>query len=478
MFLEEGPKGIYYNITTYGLSLLYSPFFLSAHAYATIANAEPTGYSPPYKFALMLSCVFYLALGLYFLLKLLMKYFPPWPTAITLIVIALGTNLYYYSTHEALMPHAYLFALISIFLYMGDRWYEKTDLKNSLILGFIIGLIILIRPVNIIILLLFILWGVLSWRSLITRILFLIKSYKWILLMILVTFMIWVPQFLYWKYISGNYLFYTYSDQRFFFSHPQWISSLFSYRKGLFLYFPLLLIACCGIPFLYKKYRGLILPVSLFILLNIYVLSSWCFWWFGGGFGPRSYIDTYSVMAFPFAALTTWFIRRRIWFKIPYLAVIAVLVWFNFFQTAQYSNGAINWIGMTREAYWNSFLRKYPTYEYWQMLRYPDPELAKKGIYYQGDLTYKELSTGVKSKQTSDTSINIDERERYIKNLDKFIRTQKEWFDQEKEKAELWGISVDSVIRKDAIWLYGKEMEKKRLKLEQAKSDSLLKNKE
>ena len=217
MFLEEGPKGIYYNITTYGLSLLYSPFFLSAHAYATIANAEPTGYSPPYKFALMLSCVFYLALGLYFLLKLLMKYFPPWPTAITLIVIALGTNLYYYSTHEALMPHAYLFALISIFLYMGDRWYEKTDLKNSLILGFIIGLIILIRPVNIIILLLFILWGVLSWRSLITRILFLIKSYKWILLMILVTFMIWVPQFLYWKYISGNYLFYTYSDQRFFY---------------------------------------------------------------------------------------------------------------------------------------------------------------------------------------------------------------------------------------------------------------------
>jgi hypothetical protein len=459
MYQEKGPKGMFYIQSTYGLALLYSPFFLGSHAYATLTGGEANGYSPPYKFGLMLSCIFYLGLGIYFLKKLLLTYFSQWVTAITLVVIVLGTNLFYYSTYEGPMSHAYNFALIAVFLYLTPKWYRNINIKNTVLIGLVFGLIALVRPVNVVVLLFFILFGVKDLNTFKERIVLLLRSYRFILLMILVFIMIWVPQFLYWKFISGNYFFYSYSDQRFYFNNPQVISSLFSYRKGLFLYIPLMVLAYAGIPFLYKKYPGLIMPVAVSALINVYVLSSWCFWWFGGGFGPRSYIDTYALMAIPFAAITSQVLKSKYILKIPYILVIAALVWFSLFQTKQYHNGAINWMGMTKEAYWDSFLRKYPTTEFWGMLRFPDPALARKGIYYQGDLTIEELFPKKKqSVNPSDsTGTVVDEREKYIRNLDEFIRADKQWFKQMQDKAARDNISVDSAIRRDAIWLYEKE---------------------
>jgi hypothetical protein len=461
MYREKGPLGIYYIQATYGLSLLYSPFFLGAHAYARLTGGEATGYSPPYKFALILSCIFYLIIGLYYLKKFLLKFFSQWVTAITMVVIVLGTNLFYYSTYEGPMSHAYNFALIAIFLYFTTVWYEKINSWNTIILGFLLGLIALVRPVNFIIILFFVFYGVHSRETFKNRVFLLFRSYKLILLMIAIFFLIWVPQFLYWKFVSGSYFFYSYSDQRFYFNNPQVMSSLFSYRKGLFLYIPLIAIAFAGIPFLYRRFRGFLLPVGLFALFNVYILSSWCFWWFGGGFGPRSYIDTYAIMAIPFAALTSRALSGRWWLKVPYVLIVAALVWFNLFQTKQYYNGAISWMGMTKEAYWDSFLRRYPSSEFWDMLRFPDPSMARKGIYYQGDLTLDELYPVNKSNMPNDgQSMESEKRERYIRNTDKFIRKDKAWFKQMQQKAARDGISVDSAIRRDAIWLYEKERKK------------------
>jgi hypothetical protein len=460
MFPVKSPTGLFYIQSTYGLALLYTPFFLGAHAYTILTGGEATGYSPPYKFALILSCIFYLAIGIYYLKKFLLNHFSQWVTAITLVVIVLGTNLFYYSSYEGPMSHAYNFALIAVFIYFTPVWYKKVNAWSTVIIGALFGLIALVRPVNFIIILFFVFYGINNIRSLQERIMFLLRSYKWILLMILVFFIIWIPQFLYWKYISGSYFFYSYSDQRFYFNNPQVISSLFSYRKGLFLYIPLMVLAYAGIPLLYRKYRGFTLAVAVTALLNVYILSSWCFWWFGGGFGPRSYIDTYAVMAIPFAAITSRVLSSKWILKIPYIIVIAVLVWFNQFQTKQYHNGAINWMGMTKEAYWDSFLRKYPTMEFWGMLRFPDPELSRKGIYYQGDLTIDQLYPN-KKKDTTHTHVRYSpELERYIRNLDKFIRNDEAWFNQMKEKAARENITVDSAITRDAIWLYKRELKK------------------
>jgi len=457
MFLIRGPKDLNYIQTTYGLSLLYAPFFLSAHAFAIISGLPANGYSSPYKFALMISSIFYLAVGLYFLRKFLLKYFDPWLTAITLVVIVLGTNLFYYVTHEAPMAHAYNFSLIASFIYFTGKWYDRARLLDTVIIGFLIGLIVLIRPVNLIIVIFFILWKINSWESLAARFQFLFRSYRWILLMLLISFIIWIPQFIYWKYVSGSYLFYTYSDSGFHFGNPQVFYSLLSYRKGLFVYIPLIFIAFCGIPFLFKRYRGLILPVGIFAAINVYMLSSWCYWWFGGGFGPRSYIDTYAIMAIPFAALTGWMLQRKIMWRVICLLVIFALICFNFFQVRQYSSGTIHHIAMTKEAYWDVFLKRYPTADFNSKLRFPNYESAVKGIYYQDDLTYVEQLRLENERHGIVISDEDLEKELYIRNLTSFIYTQKKWLREIKMKADERGISLDSMIRKDVLWLWEKE---------------------
>jgi hypothetical protein len=109
----------------------------------------------------------------------------------------------------------------------------------------------------------------------------------------------------------------------------------------------------------------------------------------------------------------------------------------------------------------DSFLRRYPSSEFWDMLRFPDPSMARKGIYYQGDLTLDEILPDKKSNSQKDKQgRQEDERERYIRNTDKFIRNDKAWFEQMKQKAARDGITVDSAIRRDAIWLYEKERKK------------------
>ena len=46
-------------------------------------------------------------------------------TAVALILVGLGTNLFFYTAHEGPMSHSYNFALITIFLYLVIRWYEN-----------------------------------------------------------------------------------------------------------------------------------------------------------------------------------------------------------------------------------------------------------------------------------------------------------------------------------------------------------------
>ncbi|MFW6257691.1 MAG: hypothetical protein ACOC11_02790, partial [Prolixibacteraceae bacterium] len=111
------PNGNKLIVTSYGMSVLYSPFFFLAHGYTKLdSRYESDGYSVPYRFAINFSSVFYMLLGLFFLRKLLLRYFKDWIVALVLLAIAVGTNLAYFTTYAAAMPHSYNFALITLFV--------------------------------------------------------------------------------------------------------------------------------------------------------------------------------------------------------------------------------------------------------------------------------------------------------------------------------------------------------------------------
>ena len=366
--------------TSMGLSMLYAPFFFSAHLIAPVLGFEPNGYSTPYRFMLIMSCLFYVGLALYFLRKVLCSYFPSWVVIVTICSVVLGTNLFFYSAIESTMSHAYSFFLFAVFIYVTFKWYENPNAKWSVFLGALTGLIVLVRPTNVLLLLFMILWDVKSWNEFGDRIRLLISRYRLLLLMMVLFLVIWIPQLIYWKVVSGQWFYFSYGDnERFFFSDPQIIKGLFGYRKGWFLYTPLMLFAVAGIPFLYQSYKSFFIPVLVFTVLNIYIVLSWWSWWYGGGFGLRAFIDSYALLSIPLAAFIHKCSGKKTSLKIILVLLITILSCFNQFQTWQYWKSIIHWDSMSEKAYWASFCKQGFPDNYEQMLEHPDYDKAAKG---------------------------------------------------------------------------------------------------
>jgi len=97
-----------------GEALLLFPFFLLATFFSWIGGIEISGYSFFYQLFTGLGALFYLFIGLYYLRKILhFLKIQPILTAILLVTIVLGTNLFYYSMWQPCMSHVYSFFAIN-----------------------------------------------------------------------------------------------------------------------------------------------------------------------------------------------------------------------------------------------------------------------------------------------------------------------------------------------------------------------------
>ncbi len=379
--LENGNKLV---VTSMGLSFMYAPFFFVAHWLAPSLGQTADGFSNIYQLMLIISGLFYAFLGLLLLRKLLLRLFDPWVTTLVLVAIALGTNLFYYSTRDAAMPHSHNFFLITLFLTLVLRWYKRPVWQNSMVLGLVFGLIALVRPSNILLLLFLLLYGVSGWNSFVDRIQFYLKRWSLVLVMLLGFFLPWIPQFLYWKAVTGHFLFFTYAEKgaTFYWAHPHILDSLFSFRKGWLIYTPVMVLALVGLFFLRRWARPWFLALLTYVIAMVYVQSSWWCWWFGGGFGLRPYISMYPLLAIPLAFLITQMRQKqRRWAMGAITVLILVLSAHQLFQTWQFRTKAIHYSGTTFQSYKENFLKLRPTHNSWDMLELPDYRLARLGIH-------------------------------------------------------------------------------------------------
>jgi hypothetical protein len=280
------------------------------------------------------------------------------------------------------MSHVYSFCVFAIFIYYTIKWYEERSIKNTLIIGLLFGLISLIRPTNAVIILFFILYGVSNFSEFKERVNFFLKKYFLVIIMAFCTFLVWVPQFLYWKTVTGHFICYSYTDEGFFFSHPRIIEGLFSWRKGWLVYTPVMIFALLGLFFLKDELKKFRLPIIVFMLVNIYIVFSWWCWWYGGTFGQRSFIEAYCLLAVPLASFVEFISAKKVIYKILAGLFALFLIWLNIFQTYQFEFHSLHYDGMTKELYFKQFGRLDPVPGYDAMARSPNYEEAKKGNDY------------------------------------------------------------------------------------------------
>ena len=398
--------------TSMGMSILYAPFFFVAHGFASLTDYPENGFSEPYKFFLLLSSIFYLFIGLDYVRKILQHFnFSDLHIAITLLLIGLGTNLLCYSSQSAPLQHVYDFCLIAVFIFYTIRWYEKQSVKNTIILGLLLGMISLIRPTNVVILIFFGLYNVSSIGELKQRMALLKKEWFLINVILFLTFIVWIPQFIYWKTVTGSYLYYSYTGEGFFFNNPQMMEGLFGFHKGWLVYTPMMAFSIMGIFLLKDIVKKMRTAIILFFFVNIYIIFSWWCWWYGGTYGQRAMIDCYPILAIPFASFIQDLSGRKWFLKGAFVCIAAFFIWLNIFQTFQFEYHSLHWDGMTRELYFKQFGKISMIEDFEKYVKEPNYDKAKLGN--RTDFTPPAVATSViqnaytKKKEESRARINL-----------------------------------------------------------------------
>jgi len=380
-------KGAWIPKMSMGKAMMDIPFFLAADAYVQITKKhERTGFSKPYKYAILLSTLFYAIMGMLILRLVLLKFFDDKTVAWVLLLLALATNLYHYSTHETGMTHPHNFFLLSVAMYLSLRWTEEKYLWCSLLFGLACGLLVLVRPINIVLLLAlpflttYFQNAELNFKILAHG----IRRFLWnprFLIALLASAIIMLPQLLFWKMQSGSWLHYSYNDEGFFFLNPNIVKGLFSFRKGWFIYTPVMLFAVLGLIVLFKKNKWLTVSIGATFALFTFLTFSWWCWWYGGGFSARTMIDTYPFLALGLAAILVFVKQQKSWLKVGFFALMFLFIGLNIFQTYQYKLSLLHWDAMTFKSYKAIFGKTKFTDEYPNLISEPDYESQKQKGY-------------------------------------------------------------------------------------------------
>jgi hypothetical protein len=338
-----------------GTALAELPFFLIGHFASYLFNYDMDGYSKLYPILINIGALFYLLIGLLYLnSSLKMYHIKEWQISLTLFAAVFGTNLFYYAVIEPGMSHIYSFAFISMFFYYSKRYYSSFQKKYILILAIILGIIVLIRPVNGLIILI---WPFAAANlDFLKRGLFAAIRNK---VMLIYGFFIFLGiisiQLIIYKVSTGNFFAYPYSQEGFNFLSPHMIDILFSYKKGLFLYTPIYFLSLTGFWFLWNSSRFEFYSLLGFFIVITYVFSSWWMWYYGGSFSSRVYVDYISLFMILLGISLNRIKQKSI--VRSYISLIVILIVICQIQTYQYRYSQIHWSDMTKEKYWDVFLR-------------------------------------------------------------------------------------------------------------------------
>lgn len=342
-----------------GTALLMSPFFSIAHILALILNYPSDGYSFIYQTLIAIGACFYLLIGLFFMRKLLQLFaFKELEIFITLFAIVFATNLFYYTVAEPSMSHVYSMAAIAAFAYFTKSFFISKKTKYLKLAILILGVVILIRPSNaIVIFAMPFLAGSLNNLKEVFKATPFNKLWPiWIVFVLLISL-----QLIYYKLSIGQFIIYSYGNEKFNFLAPHFYDFILSYRRGMFVYAPILLVTLLGgIPML-KKSLFQAFSLFLFIMVFIYILSSWWMWYYGGGFGMRPVIDFFVFFAIPLTFLIQYLNQKRYLKWLGYGVIISCVILAQI-QTYQKVNFILPWDGINKEIYWKIFLKTNPSY--------------------------------------------------------------------------------------------------------------------
>lgn len=356
---SQAENGNYVMMYTMGLAMLQSPFFLLGHLWANLGGYPTDGFSYPYQFCVSTGMMAYILFGIFILRKILLHFFSDRITARTLLLLILGTNYFREAIDYNLGPHGILFTLYCLVIYYTIKWHEEQKIKYIFVLGFAMGFLILSRPTELICVLIPLFWDVSNKQALFDKVALIKKNWRQVLLLFSCVILVGIPQMIYWKILTDSWIYNSYWNQQTFdITESHLTNILFSFRKGWFVYTPIIVFAFAGFFFLsneiLKRSR---LAIFFFIAVNLFLISHVPIWWNAGSFGQRFMVQSYAILVIPFGAFIQFVSTKKMFVKIFFAPLFMLMVSLNLFQTWQLVHWILPGDGITSAFYKRVFLK-------------------------------------------------------------------------------------------------------------------------
>lgn len=331
-----------------GAAVCMAPFYKISELHSKLLSETFDPYSPRTKKWINLGSLFYLFLGCYFIYSWLkLQRIDESAIFWSVLSVVLGSNLFLYSVLSPSMTHVYSFFAVAGFIYFTAEFVSSSRTKSLFTACLLFGLIVIIRPINGVVVLMFpfLAGGITSLLAVLRRIK--LNTYIICLLLFILPLLL---QFYLWYLQTGEWFVWSYGKEGFNWLNPQIIEVLFGFRKGWFVYTPLALLALFGMVVVFKQSRFKFFSLTLLLCLIVYIVSSWWNWYYGSSFGQRAFVDFYAIVAFLLALLLHQLKRRKL-VIITLKVFIVGLIGLNLFQSFQYKENIISSWDMTYNKY-------------------------------------------------------------------------------------------------------------------------------
>lgn len=336
-----------------GTSICLLPFFIVGIIISFIAGTDINGYTDTFLMLVSVAALFYYLLSTFLITKI-GKFFqvPEKTSLVASLIFFFATNLFHYTIQEPSMSHVYSFFAVTLFFYCFMKLVEDTTHTKLFLLGLVLGLVALVRPVNVVVVLFTpFFFDTLSDYFLFLKTLF-TKYFKGVLLFIVASVLAVFIQFIFYYLQTGDFYVVSYEGETFNFAKPEIVNVLFSYRKGLFIYVPILLASIIFILITKKHwFKKTVFLISFFVF--IYITASWWCWWYGGGLSIRPAIDFLPifiiVVMFVYSKLSA--VNKKV-----VLVLCFPFLFFSQLLAYQYSNLLVDSCDMNKDKFWDIFL--------------------------------------------------------------------------------------------------------------------------
>jgi len=383
---QPTPTGLPRNVHSAGPAVIWSPFFAVGHLVATLrgegraddgdplavrvlaapaasdrqdAAAEgtrgppsgdeilmapgaierPGGYGYPYVTSVGLGSIVWMAVAALALYGELRRRVSADVAALAVLATLLAGPLLWYTFFEPSMSHAPAAACLTLAVVAWLAWRRTPRFLFATLVGVAGGLLAMQRWQLVLWLVVPAVDGLLrAWRSRkenapVAPVLGQLAA------MGIAALVTMLPQFYAWNAVWGNWLVNPMGDNYLNWTEPALWQVLLSQRHGLFVWHPILLIACLGLVLAWRKDKALTLASLGLLLATWYVNAAVGDWWGNDAFGQRRFAALYPFFAWGLAAVIASrglrVDRRRL------LAVIVLAIGLNAGLAHGYRTGVI-----------------------------------------------------------------------------------------------------------------------------------------